>query len=175
MSQFQDQPSTDHHLQEQEQEQEAQGNIHDPELIQEKGGDNHVDDPVPSQEPGRPSLGELSAVEENKGFRTPTTMEHKIPAITECPPAPRKPTATRAIPMKRRISKVPRRLQFEEFEVLIPPKILASLLSRLMKPSRDERKWIFLIIYTISRMVRLQTMKPVMVMLAGAWSTADLL
>ncbi|KAL6317009.1 hypothetical protein AAG906_026727 [Vitis piasezkii] len=34
MSQFQDQPSTDHRLQ--EQEQEAQGNIHDPELIQEK-------------------------------------------------------------------------------------------------------------------------------------------
>ena len=104
MSQFQDQPSTDHHLQEQEQEQEAQGNIHDPELIQEKGGDNHVDDPVPSQEPGRPSLGELSAVdEENEGFRTPTSMEHKIPAITECPPAPRKPTVTLAIPMKRRI------------------------------------------------------------------------
>ncbi|KAL6337401.1 hypothetical protein AAG906_036715 [Vitis piasezkii] len=128
MSQFQDQPSTDHHPQEQEQEQEAQGNIHDPELIQEKGGDNHVDDTVPSQKPGRPSLGELSAVEEeNEGFRTPTSMEHKIPAITECPPAPRKPTATRAIPMKRRISKVPRRLQFEEFEVLIPPKILASL------------------------------------------------
>ncbi|WKA11300.1 hypothetical protein VitviT2T_028813 [Vitis vinifera] len=140
MSQFQDQPSTDRHLQEQEQEQEAQGNIHDPELIQEKGGDNHVDDTVTSQEPGRPSLGELSAVEENEGFRSPTSIKHKIPAITECPPAPRKPTATRAIPMKRRISKVPRRLQFEEFEVLIPPKILASLLSRLMKTSRDERK-----------------------------------
>lgn len=62
MSQFQDQPSTDHHLQEQEQEQEAQGNIHDPEPIQEKG-DNHVDGTVSSQEPGRPSLGELSAVE----------------------------------------------------------------------------------------------------------------
>ncbi|WKA11298.1 hypothetical protein VitviT2T_028811 [Vitis vinifera] len=138
MSQFQDQPSTDHHLQ--EQEQEAQGNIHDPEPIQEKGGDNHVDDTVTSQDPGRPSLGELSAVEENEGFRSPTSIKHKIPAITECPPAPRKPTATRAIPMKRRISKVPRRLQFEEFEVLIPPKILASLLSRLMKPSRDERK-----------------------------------
>ncbi|XP_019073407.2 uncharacterized protein LOC109121966 [Vitis vinifera] len=116
MSQFQDQPSTDRHLQEQEQEQEAQGNIHDPELIQEKGGDNHVDDTVTSQEPGRPSLGELSAVEENEGFRSPTSIKHKIPAITECPPAPRKPTATRAIPMKRRISKVPRRLQFEEFE-----------------------------------------------------------
>nr|CAN82099.1 hypothetical protein VITISV_028065 [Vitis vinifera] len=63
MSQFQDQPSTDHHLQEQEHEQEAQGNIHDPEPIQEKGGDNHVDNTVSSQEPGRPSLGELSAVE----------------------------------------------------------------------------------------------------------------
>ena len=72
MSQFQDQPSTDHHLQEQEHEQEAQGNIHDPEPIQEKGGDNHVDNTVSSQEPGRPSLGELSAVEENEGFRSPT-------------------------------------------------------------------------------------------------------
>ncbi|KAL6311251.1 hypothetical protein AAG906_035730 [Vitis piasezkii] len=137
MSQFQDKPSTDHRLQ--EQEQEAQGNIHDPELIQEKEETITSTTQLLSG-PGRPSLGELSAVEENEGFRSPTSIKHKIPAITECPPAPRKPTATRAIPMKRRISKVPRRLQFEEFEVLIPPKILASLLSRLMKPSRDERK-----------------------------------
>ncbi|KAK6146924.1 hypothetical protein DH2020_017836 [Rehmannia glutinosa] len=29
--------------------------------------------------------------EDDDGFKTPTSAEHRIPAITECPPAPRKP------------------------------------------------------------------------------------
>uniref|UniRef100_A0A2P2JJJ7 Uncharacterized protein MANES_09G089000 n=1 Tax=Rhizophora mucronata TaxID=61149 RepID=A0A2P2JJJ7_RHIMU len=42
-----------------------------------------------------PSLGELNPTGDDDydggdGFRTPTSLEHKIPAIKECPPAPRK-------------------------------------------------------------------------------------
>ncbi|XP_030529062.1 cyclin-dependent protein kinase inhibitor SMR3-like [Rhodamnia argentea] len=33
--------------------------------------------------------------ENNDGFRTPTSSDHKIPAMTRCPPAPMKPKPTR--------------------------------------------------------------------------------
>ncbi|XP_061354195.1 cyclin-dependent protein kinase inhibitor SMR10-like [Gastrolobium bilobum] len=40
-----------------------------------------------------PSYKEVEREKEdsNDGFKTPTTSEHKIPAILPCPPAPRKP------------------------------------------------------------------------------------
>ncbi|XP_030449822.1 cyclin-dependent protein kinase inhibitor SMR3-like [Syzygium oleosum] len=38
--------------------------------------------------------------ENNDGFRTPTSLDHKIPAMTQCPPAPMKPKPTR----KRKLS-----------------------------------------------------------------------
>ncbi|XP_058100119.1 uncharacterized protein LOC131244634 [Magnolia sinica] len=43
--------------------------------------------------------GILIEDEENDGYQTPTSSEHKIPAIRRCPPAPRKP---RSMPLKKR-------------------------------------------------------------------------
>ncbi|KAF5737165.1 cyclin-dependent protein kinase inhibitor SMR3 [Tripterygium wilfordii] len=34
-------------------------------------------------------------VEEDDGFKTPTSLDHKIPVEIECPPAPRKPKPSR--------------------------------------------------------------------------------
>lgn len=64
--------------------------------------------------------GKKQIVTAEDGFRTPTSSEHRIPAITECPPAPRKPHPSR---WKR--SRSPHRcLEFdtsEEVESLFRP------------------------------------------------------
>lgn len=40
--------------------------------------------------------GELKAmVDDDDGFKTPTSMDHKIPEKKQCPPAPRKPKASK--------------------------------------------------------------------------------
>ncbi|XP_039019466.1 cyclin-dependent protein kinase inhibitor SMR10-like [Hibiscus syriacus] len=42
------------------------------------------------------SLGEFKAmVDEDDGFKTPTSLDYKIPEMKQCPPAPRKPKATK--------------------------------------------------------------------------------
>lgn len=39
----------------------------------------------------KPSLGELMATDDDdEGFKTPTSLESKIPVPTECPPAPKR-------------------------------------------------------------------------------------
>ncbi|KAJ4971978.1 hypothetical protein NE237_005077 [Protea cynaroides] len=39
--------------------------------------------------------GEILEVEdEDEGFRTPTSLDHRIPVIKQCPPAPRKPKSS---------------------------------------------------------------------------------
>ncbi|GKV30004.1 hypothetical protein SLEP1_g38871 [Rubroshorea leprosula] len=42
---------------------------------------------------GKLSLGEFEVTvgENDEGFRTPTSQDHRIPVVKECPPAPRKP------------------------------------------------------------------------------------
>ncbi|KAE8692456.1 putative Transducin/WD40 repeat-like superfamily protein [Hibiscus syriacus] len=43
-------------------------------------------------------LGEFKAMvddEDDDGFRTPTSLDHKIPEMKQCPPAPRKPKANK--------------------------------------------------------------------------------
>ncbi|EXC11979.1 hypothetical protein L484_001720 [Morus notabilis] len=42
----------------------------------------------------------------NNECRTPTSAEHRIPAILSCPPAPRKPATARAPSCKRKLSEL---------------------------------------------------------------------
>ncbi|PIN03319.1 hypothetical protein CDL12_24159 [Handroanthus impetiginosus] len=47
-------------------------------------GEENVEATLPIRE------SEESIPEDDDGFRTPTSFEHRIPAITQCPPAPKK-------------------------------------------------------------------------------------
>ncbi|KAL9153171.1 hypothetical protein ABFS82_10G032500 [Erythranthe guttata] len=64
----------------------------------------------------RESEKEIDAVaEDDDGFKTPTSSDHRIPAITECPPAPRK-TRPQSSKSKRKAESPPgarRRLQLD--------------------------------------------------------------
>jgi hypothetical protein len=83
---------------------------------------------TPDEECERPSLGEVKVIEEeDDGFKTPTSLDHKIPVIKQCPPAPKKPKPQ----MKRRIAayKVRRNLRLEvseEVESLFPFPLLSD-------------------------------------------------
>jgi hypothetical protein len=81
----------------------------------------------------RPSLGEFKAEEEDDGFKTPTSLDHKIPAIKQCPPAPRKPKPS----MKRKVLQNVRTcLQLDlskEVEPLFPPSLLSDLDCKIKK------------------------------------------
>ncbi|KAL0375207.1 UNVERIFIED_CONTAM: hypothetical protein Sradi_3436400 [Sesamum radiatum] len=55
------------------------------------------------------------AEEDDDGFKTPTTSDHRIPATTQCPPAPKKPRPQTS-KLKRKASPPPgarRSLQFD--------------------------------------------------------------
>ncbi|KAL2250519.1 UNVERIFIED_CONTAM: Cyclin-dependent protein kinase inhibitor SMR3 [Sesamum indicum] len=55
------------------------------------------------------------AEEDDDGFKTPTSSDHRIPATTQCPPAPKKPRPQTS-KLKRKASPPPgarRSLQFE--------------------------------------------------------------
>ncbi|KAI4354447.1 hypothetical protein L6164_003307 [Bauhinia variegata] len=41
------------------------------------------------------SLREQEEIQLEDGFRTPTSLDHRIPVAKQCPPAPRKPKASR--------------------------------------------------------------------------------
>nr|POE54100.1 cyclin-dependent protein kinase inhibitor smr3 [Quercus suber] len=88
-----------------------------------------------------PSLGELRDVEDDDdGFRTPTSLDHKIPESLRCPPAPRKP---KPIPStKRKAGR--RRIMLDlsnEIDSLFPPALLVDLRVKIKKIRRgDETK-----------------------------------
>ena len=96
---------------------------------------------VSSLEVKVPSLGELRDVEDDDdGFRTPTSLDHKIPESLQCPPAPRKP---KPIPStKRKAGR--RRIMLDlsnEIESLFPPALLVDLHVKIKKIRRgDETK-----------------------------------
>lgn len=96
---------------------------------------------TPDEECERPSLGEVKVIEEDDdGFKTPTSLDHKIPVIKQCPPAPKKPKP----PMKRRIAanRVRRNLRLEvlseEVESLFPFPLLSD--SRCRKKARSSKR-----------------------------------
>ncbi|KAB1226020.1 Cyclin-dependent protein kinase inhibitor SMR3 [Morella rubra] len=88
------------------------------------------------------SPGEFRDVEDdNDGFKTPTALDHKISAILECPPAPRKPRPT---PLTKRKA-VRRRILLDlsnEIESLFPPVVGVYLSGKTKKirQGSDETK-----------------------------------
>ncbi|KAJ4704691.1 cyclin-dependent protein kinase inhibitor SMR3 [Melia azedarach] len=91
-------------------------------------------------------LGESSATahEDDDGFRTPTSTDHKIPEIKQCPPAPRKSKSTNNPSAKRKSSSVSSNIRrslrldvSEEVNSLFPKPILDDL-HRKIKRARTE-------------------------------------
>ncbi|XVF46516.1 hypothetical protein PTKIN_Ptkin03bG0033300 [Pterospermum kingtungense] len=87
-----------------------------------------------------PSSGEEVQVHENGteeenngGFKTPTSMDHKIPVLLKCPPAPRKP---KSLPSPKRKALIRRRILLDltkEIESLFPAALLADLGNKIKK------------------------------------------
>ncbi|GAV69467.1 hypothetical protein CFOL_v3_12968 [Cephalotus follicularis] len=87
---------------------------------------------------GPVKLGEFKVEEENDGFKTPTSLEHKMPVIKQCPPAPRKPK-----PTKRKISSTAPRKKLlldlsQEVESMFPMPILVDLHQKIKKARRED-------------------------------------
>eukprot|EP00257_Ricinus_communis_P009230 XP_002527720.2 cyclin-dependent protein kinase inhibitor SMR14 [Ricinus communis] len=96
------------------------------------------------------TLGELKATndddddeEDNDGFKTPTSLDHKIPVTKQCPPAPGKPKIPPSAKRKARHTNVRRRnLQLDlcqELESLFPRTILDDFYNKMKKARRDDR------------------------------------
>ncbi|XP_022865257.1 cyclin-dependent protein kinase inhibitor SMR3-like [Olea europaea var. sylvestris] len=76
-----------------------------------------------SRESKKPCLAQSEVEEYDKGFKTPTSSDHKIPVVKQCPPAPRKTRSS----TKRKLSpsRIRRRLQLDvsaEIESMFPPR-----------------------------------------------------
>lgn len=54
-----------------------------------------------SEEKKHEEVGLKEEEEEDDGFRTPTSLEHKIPVVKECPPAPKKPRSEPAVKKRK--------------------------------------------------------------------------
>ncbi|XP_062084942.1 uncharacterized protein LOC133791070 [Humulus lupulus] len=70
---------------------------------------------------------------DHDGFKTPTSVDTKIPVVLPCPPAPRKPKST-ILKTKRKANR--RRVLLDltsEIESLFPPTVLADLGSKIKK------------------------------------------
>ncbi|XP_075516144.1 uncharacterized protein LOC142550976 [Primulina tabacum] len=81
--------------------------------------------------------------EEDDGFRTPTSSDHKIPAATQCPPAPRK-TRPQQSGVKRKASpsRARRSLQLdaaaEEVESIFRPVVEDNVEEQKTKKARRD-------------------------------------
>lgn len=56
--------------------------------------------------------------DDNEGFRTPTSSDHRIPAVLECPGAPRKKKTEAAATKRKAAPSCRRRVEFDAFEDL---------------------------------------------------------
>ncbi|TYI90737.1 hypothetical protein E1A91_D03G142500v1 [Gossypium mustelinum] len=75
---------------------------------------------------------------DNDGFKTPTSLDHKIPAATilKCPPAPRKPKSLPIISSPAKRKSLRRRILLDltkEIESLFPPALIADLGNKIKK------------------------------------------
>ncbi|KAE8039043.1 hypothetical protein FH972_011491 [Carpinus fangiana] len=85
------------------------------------------------------TVGEFRDVEDDEdGFKTPTSLDHKIPAILQCPPAPRKP---KTIPLTKRKAARQRILLdlSNDIEALFPQALLEDLSRGKIKKIRKEQ------------------------------------
>ncbi|KAL3753798.1 hypothetical protein ACJRO7_001094 [Eucalyptus globulus] len=73
--------------------------------------------------------------ENNDGFRTPTSSDHKIPVMTQCPPAPMKPKPTK----KRKLSS-PSMLSDDRHREVIDLDLSEEVESLLQPTHRNEVK-----------------------------------
>ncbi|XWS67058.1 hypothetical protein CRYUN_Cryun05aG0254000 [Craigia yunnanensis] len=93
------------------------------------------------------SLGEFKAKDDDDdGFKTPTSLDHKIPVIKQCPPAPRKP---KPLPSNKRkaspssSTRTRRNLQLDlsqEVESLFSRPLLADLHRKVKKARTEENR-----------------------------------
>lgn len=70
---------------------------------------------------------------DNNGFKTPTSLDQKIPATLKCPPAPRKP---KSLPSTKRKAHHHQRVLLDlssEIESLFPPALFADLGGKVKK------------------------------------------
>ncbi|XP_050213026.1 cyclin-dependent protein kinase inhibitor SMR14 [Mercurialis annua] len=86
-----------------------------------------------------PSLEEFKIQEQDvdAGFKTPTSLNQKIPVIRSCPPAPRKP---KSLPSNKRKS-LARRVLLDlsnEIESLFPANVLADLGAKIKKVRQEN-------------------------------------
>ncbi|XVF68752.1 hypothetical protein PTKIN_Ptkin11bG0026500 [Pterospermum kingtungense] len=82
---------------------------------------------------GHKNGGHQEEDERNDGFKTPTSLNHKIPALLKCPPAPRKP---RSLPISPKRKAFHRKILLDltkEIESLFPPALLADLGNKIKK------------------------------------------
>lgn len=84
----------------------------------------------------------INGGDHNDGFKTPTSLDNKIPAILPCPPAPRKPKST----ISKTKRKANRRLVFldltSEIESLFPPTVLADLGGKIKKVRQGNNNFL---------------------------------
>ncbi|XP_022753596.1 cyclin-dependent protein kinase inhibitor SMR3-like [Durio zibethinus] len=76
--------------------------------------------------------------ENNDGFNTPTSLDHKIPVMLKCPPAPRKP---KSLPSPKQ-NAFRRRILLDltkEIESLFPPALLADLGNKIKKVRQGKK------------------------------------
>ncbi|KAF8397504.1 hypothetical protein HHK36_016421 [Tetracentron sinense] len=88
---------------------------------------------VCSEELKKPLLGEFKVCDNDndEGFQTPTSLDHKIPVIKRCPPAPRKP---KSFPSTKRKASSKRRLDLsKEIEQMFPPALLSDFGRKIKK------------------------------------------
>ncbi|KAJ9178276.1 hypothetical protein P3X46_010173 [Hevea brasiliensis] len=85
-----------------------------------------------------PSLGEFKIEEDlDDGFKTPTSLDQKIPVILPCPPAPRKP---KSLPSNKRKPQRRRVLLdlSNEIESLFPTALRADLGGKIKKIRQEN-------------------------------------
>lgn len=87
-----------------------------------------------------PTVEEFKVVEDDdSGFKTPTSLDKKIPVPLKCPPAPRKPKSLPSSTMKRKAHRH-RRVFLDlssEIESLFPPALVADFGGKIKKKFRQ--------------------------------------
>uniref|UniRef100_A0A5B6YW82 Cyclin-dependent protein kinase inhibitor SMR3-like n=1 Tax=Davidia involucrata TaxID=16924 RepID=A0A5B6YW82_DAVIN len=116
----------------------------DPELQKHQQEEKCEVNTESSKELKTPLLGEIEVADDDDGFTTPTSSDHKIPVIKQCPPAPQKlrpqqSTTKRKSPPKLR----PNILQLDlskEVESMFPPTLQDDIGRKIKKARRDDKE-----------------------------------
>ncbi|XVE61871.1 hypothetical protein DITRI_Ditri06bG0074000 [Diplodiscus trichospermus] len=110
---------------------------------EKKGGESEVKASKESEKK-EISLGKFEATDDDDdGFKTPTSLDQKIPAMKQCPPAPRKPKPLLSNKRKASTPSCVRNLQLDlsqEVESLFPGPPLADLHRKVKKARTQENQ-----------------------------------